>query len=305
MRLNSAGWVLSFRETLFGIVAAYFPTHRMGENRTLAAIWRLPFYLLAPREPFVLRTRDYRLYAHPHKGSLTRALVRRGGWEPLQTKLFRELIKPGDLVIDAGANFGHYALSASNIVGPKGQVIAFEPHPATFDQLQANCDLLPTSNVVAVQAGLGSEDGAQEFYTDSANPGGHSYLPWNLRSEADESSSVRVYSLDSYLATGEYPGAVSVIKIDVQGFEANVLKGAAGTIDRDRPAVFCEITPQALDRAGSSVDEVLEFFRDRGYSMKILIDGSEGARAIGIEELLGLFAETGAEYYDILFETGQ
>lgn len=293
---------VKIREALFGYVAAYFPTHRMGENKTLAALWRLPFYLLAPREPFVLRTRDYRLHAYPRKGTLTRALVRRGGWEPVQTNVFRDLLQPGDLAIDAGANFGHYALTAAKRVGPTGQVIAFEPHPETFAMLEANCQLLEVDNVDAVQAGLGSEDGTLRFYTDSENPGGHSYFDWNLRSEAARSETARVYALDSYLSRRNNGQRVSVIKIDVQGFEANVLNGAVGVIERDRPAVFCEVTPGALEKAGSSVNEVLDFFRERDYSMKILIDGSGGPRPIGREALLALLAETGAEYYDILFE---
>lgn len=274
----------------------------MGENKTLAALWRCPFYLLAPREPFVMRTRDYRLFAYPQKGTLTRALVRRGGWEPLQTNIFRSLLAPGDLAIDAGANFGHYALTAAKAVGPGGQVIAFEPHPETFALLEANCGLLPDANVLAVQAGLGGEDGTLELYTDSANPGGHSYYDWNLRSEAGQSHAARVYSLDSFLSRQMGDRAVSVIKIDVQGFEAKVLDGAVGIIERDRPAVFCEVTPGALKQAGSSVDEVLGFFRDRGYSAKILIDGEGFPQAIAYPDLLELFAATDAEYHDILFE---
>lgn len=293
---------MSLSDSLFGLFAACYPTHRMGESKTLAAIWRCPFYLLSPRKPFILCTRDYRLYAYPQKGTLTRALVRRGQWEPTQTDLFRSLLRPGGLVIDAGANFGHYALTAAGVVGAGGQVIAFEPHGETFAMLQANCGLLPQDNVLAVQAGLGAADGMMELHTDSENPGGHSYYDWNLRGSKGESHTVPVRSLDSYLAEGGHEGPVSIIKIDVQGFEAQVLQGAAGIIGRDRPAVFCEVTPEALQRAGSSVDEVLGFFEDRGYGAKVLIDGEGAPKPMDYAALRAFFGETGAEYHDILFE---
>lgn len=93
-----------------------------------------------------------------------------------------------------------------------------------------------------------------------------------------------------------------MIKIDVQGFEAKVLEGAVATIERDHPAVFCEITPEALKKAGSSVDEVLAFFQDRGYAARILSDDGTPPKSAGYPALLDLFATSGAEYHDILFE---
>tara|TARA_R110000868_G_scaffold150567_10_gene373959 strand:- start:6291 stop:7181 length:891 start_codon:yes stop_codon:yes gene_type:complete len=293
---------MSIADSLFGCIAATYPTHRMAQSKTLTAIWRCLYYALSPRKPFIMRTRGYRLYAHPLKGTLTRALVRRGGWEQTQTDVFCSLLRPGGLVIDAGANFGHYALTAAGGVGADGLVIAFEPHAETFAMLEANCGLLADDNVRAVQAGLGTTDGIMDLHTDSENPGGHSYYEWNLRGPSGQFHPVAVRSLDSYLSEVAPGRPVSVIKIDVQGFETQVLMGATAVIARDRPAVFCEVTPGALRRAESSVDEVLGFFRDRGYGAKVLIDGAGPPQAMDYPELLAFFAASGAEYHDILFE---
>lgn len=130
-------------DTPFRFVAARFSTHRMRGSKALATLWRVLFYLLRPRQPFVMRTRDYRLLAHPCKGGLTRAVIRRGYWEALETEIFCGLLRPGGLVIDVGANFGHYALIAANAIGPEGLVVAFEPDPETFALLDANRKLLP------------------------------------------------------------------------------------------------------------------------------------------------------------------
>ena len=138
----------------------------MVSDKALAALWRIVFYLLSPNEPFIMRTRDYRLYADPRRDTLTRAVIRRGFWERLQTEAFIGFLAPGALVIDAGANFGHYALTAARFVGRDGLVIAFEPHARTFDLLARNVDLQPHGNVVAERAGLGAEETTLPLTTD-------------------------------------------------------------------------------------------------------------------------------------------
>lgn len=288
-------------DTLFRLIATRFPTHRMGERKALAALWRLLFYLLCPRHPFIMRTRDYRLIAHPRKGTLTRAIIRRGYWEPLETEIFRSLLGPGALVIDVGANFGHYALTAANAIGPKGLVIAFEPHPKPFALLATNRKLLPEDNLLAVQAGLGSCDGTMEIHTDAANPGGHSFYAWNLRGTDGSSHRVPVHALDSFLSERVHDRAVDVIKIDVQGFEMEVLRGAVRTIERDQPAVLCEVTPEALHHAGSGVEEILGFFRTRGYSAEVLLTDNGSVKLMDYPELVKFFGRSGAEYHDVLF----
>ncbi|HCX68053.1 MAG TPA: hypothetical protein DHK64_11120, partial [Rhodobiaceae bacterium] len=110
-----------------------------------------------------MRTRHYRLRAHPRKGTLTRVVLRRGCWEARETDFFISQLKPGGFVVDAGANFGHYTLVASNIVGAEGLVVAFEPFPANHALLMENVDLLPTKNVVAEQAGLAATSGALDL----------------------------------------------------------------------------------------------------------------------------------------------
>jgi FkbM family methyltransferase len=273
----------------------------MRRSKALATLWRVLFYLLRPRQPFVMRTRDYRLLAHPRKGTLTRAVIRRGYWEPLETEIFRSLLRPGALVIDVGANFGHYALTAANAIGPEGLVVAFEPHPEPFALLAANRKMLPQDNLLAVQAGLGAFDGSMEIYTDTANPGGHSFYDWHLRETDGSSHPVPIQTLDSFLSERVHDRAVSVIKIDVQGFEMEVLRGAARTIERYQPAVLCEVTPGALHHAGSGVEELLGFFRTRGYRAEVLLTGDGRVQSMDYPELLEFFGRSEAEYHDLLF----
>jgi len=239
--------------------------------------------------------------AHPRKGTLTRAVIRRGYWEPLETEIFCGLLRPGALVIDVGANFGHYALIAANAIGPEGLVVAFEPHLETFALLDANRKLLPQDNLLAVQAGLGASDGSMEIYTDTANPGGHSFFDWNLRATDGSSHRAPIRALDSFLSERIPHRAVDVIKIDVQGFEMEALRGAVGTIERYRPAVLCEVTPEALRRAGSGVEDLLGFFRTRVYGAEVLLTGDGPVRKMDTPELIEFFGRFEAEYHDVLF----
>ena len=288
-------------DALFGVIAAIYPTHRMGKNKTLAAFWRIPYYLLHPAKPFVMRTRDYRLYAYPRKGTLTRAVIRRGCWEPLETEIFINLLTPGALIIDAGANFGHYSLTAAGKVGANGLVIGFEPHPETYAMLSANRRLLPHENFIAVEAGLGALDGTIDLYTDLGNPGGHSNYEWNRRDRDGNARPVDIVSLDSYLSKRDDDRPVSVIKIDVQGAEMDVLRGAAGTIEGDRPTVLCEVSPDALTGAGSGVEELLGFFSDRDYRAEVIFPETGKTEPMDYPRLLAFFGGSDAEYHDVLF----
>ncbi len=289
------------RDIAFRFIAARFPTHRIATNAALAAIWRSLYYTLRPAQPFLMRTADYRLWAHPKRGTLTRAVIRRGHWEPHQTRAFKSFIRPGDFVIDAGANFGHYALTAATLVGRDGLVIAFEPHPATFKLLEANAALLEHRNVVAERAGLGAERGSAAMTIDLANPGGHSLLEGNVW-ERGETIVVPVRTIDDYLeSSGLAERRIALIKIDVQGYEAKVIAGAARAISRHRPVVFCEITPEALRQAGDSPRWLLDFFEARGYAPRLVVPYGRTGSTVNYQTLAVLLGRGEREYWDVAF----
>ena len=290
------------RNKLFQTIAKWYPTHRIDRSRLLSALWRVLFYLLQPTQPFEMRTQHYRLMAVPTRDNLTRAVIRRGHWEPLETKVFIDLLKPGGIVVDAGANFGHYALTAANIVGANGQVVAFEPHPETYDLLAANAALLAIENLRIVQAGLSDASGEITLYSDAANPGGHSFFEWNVRQNEGDRKTVPVYSLDAFLQN-EFPGKrLDVLKIDVQGFEMNLLNGAKETIANYKPTVLCEVTPDALQRAGSSHSELLKFFEDLEYEMTVIDSKVKKLVPTNFVSLVTALTDTDAEYFDVLFQ---
>ncbi len=159
-----------------------------------------------------------------------KGILKRGQpWEPHIDELLRKHIKPGTTVIDAGAHIGTHALAMSRFVGPDGLVYSFEPQKKLYRELVYNLRLNKVANVVAVRLALGLSPSIIEMSPAlHANEGGTGIGSGGDRAE--------LRALDQIPFTN-----VSVMKIDVEGFEDNVLEGARLTIARWRPVIVIEI----------------------------------------------------------------
>jgi FkbM family methyltransferase len=141
---------------------------------------------------------------------------------------FRDLsnyLKPGEWAIDVGANVGHYTLRMADIVGEAGRVVAFEPIPDTFKLLCAN---VRRPNVTLINAAA-SAGGAM---ARMSVPGGNAYRA------AIGAGDIQVLCLS--IDELHLPGRIALLKIDAEGHDAEVLKGAERTIARDRPTLIVE-----------------------------------------------------------------
>jgi FkbM family methyltransferase len=152
--------------------------------------------------------------------------------EPEETSVMLRFISPGSVVLDIGANFGQYSLIASEIIGDKGKVYAFEANPHTYQYLRQSA----IANRIAWKSqyrwenlAVADADGELEFaYQPGHLGGGH------IRNEGDSSESltivkVRSVAIDNYLPADVTP---DFVKIDVEGHELSVLKGMEQTIRR-------------------------------------------------------------------------
>lgn len=283
-------------DLIFQTFARAFPTRKVGRN-IWGLWWRIAFYALRPSRPFIMSTAFYRLWAWPGRHTLTRAVIRRGCWEATLTELFRRHLSRGAFVVDAGANFGHFSLVAAPIVGPSGAVVAFEPHGATFRLLQANAELNACDWMTSVRAALGDAEGEAVLTSDAVNPGGHSLTAANVAAAAG-TECVALHSLDAYLAVNAPHRRLDVLKIDVQGHEAQLIAGARKTLGRDRPVVFCEITPAMVRRSGRDIADVLAPFVALGYEATIVWDGAGCAQRASFETVKSYCSRT--EHVDLI-----
>jgi FkbM family methyltransferase len=257
----------NFADHCFQTIAKFYPTEKIASNKIIAGLWRVLFYTIRPKKPFVMSLPLYSTYVYPFADhTLTKVLIRRGYWEQAETDFYLKHLKKGGFVIDAGANFGHYTLTAAQVIGTEGLVIAFEPFPSNYDILKRNLSLLPHQNVLAEQAGLAANEGQLNLVVDNQNAGGHSFNP-ALVWEKKEEIAVPVHTVDLYLKKHKITRSLDILKIDTQGYEWQIIKGARDTILKDKPVVFCEIAPNALASIGDAYEDILSFFENLGYDM--------------------------------------
>lgn len=171
-----------------------------------------------------------------------------GRGEPEVEKAMLDLISPGDVVYDVGANIGWYSLLAARAVGPAGSVLAFEPGLENALFAQQNAELNGLSNVTVIPAALTDEDGWMSFLQRGSLEG---------RLEKDDSDAqaarrargtfavtgrtlVPIARLDTWLAeSGQRPP--HVVKIDVEGAEVGVLRGMEQTLRSQGPTLIIEL----------------------------------------------------------------
>jgi FkbM family methyltransferase len=172
-----------------------------------------------------------------------------------------QLIQKDHVVFDVGSNLGEVCLRAAAQVGPGGMVHAFEPDPISFRKLTDNLALNPFGNVFVSNLGLGEAPATLEMRVPcDTNRGGNRI--WS--GSASAHFPVHIETLDRMVAERELE-RVDVIKIDVEGFELSVLKGARETLARFRPALFVELCDANLREQRTSGAEVIDHLHAAGY----------------------------------------
>jgi FkbM family methyltransferase len=186
-----------------------------------------------------------------------------GVWEPHITAWLREHLRPGDVVVDIGANIGYFSLLAAREVGASGRVIAFEPVPSIADMLERNV----TRNGLDVDVRrvvVGDHEGTTEIFRHAGNNIGRSGTAGSP--EAVSEGSVPVVRASDAIPR-ELWDRIRFIKIDVEGDERRVLRGLEPVLRALAvgAAVFVEVTPADLEVRGESADELLASMRQLGF----------------------------------------
>ena len=145
------------------------------------------------------------------------------------------LIKPGDWTIDVGANIGHYTKRLSDLCGADGRVLAFEPIPETFALLASNVTLFTNANVTLLNFAASSRMSAAGMEIPSFDIGLKNYYEASI-SASGAGMQVLTLKIDSL----EIERKISLVKIDVEEHEAQVLEGMAKLLERDHPTLIVE-----------------------------------------------------------------
>jgi FkbM family methyltransferase len=163
-----------------------------------------------------------------------RAIEKYGEFSALEMVLFEDLCRAGNGIIEVGANIGAHTVGFSRLVGPQGRVLAFEPQRLVFQTLCANVALNSLTNVDCYFAAVGAQEGSIRVPSvspwDEENFGGLSLLG------AHVGAPVPCFMLDRFI---DLP-SVNLLKIDVEGMEAEVLRGGAKLIAKFKPILYVE-----------------------------------------------------------------
>jgi FkbM family methyltransferase len=224
------------------------------------------------------RSRDYRdRWGYRHVADLadpseSLAFV---GKPALPSELHRQ-IRPGDWVIDAGANVGVLTAELRHIVGPSGVVWAFEPLPRNVQRLERLRDVNRLTNIEIFPGALSARNGVAAL---GLPVDGNSAHP-SLAKKRDVTGAIEVetWALDD-IAPPAPDARVRFIKIDVEGHEPAMLEGAERTLRTMQPIVLCEFNDELLRDGGSSAGALLTTFERLGYrATRIYREGRPIAR---------------------------
>jgi len=153
------------------------------------------------------------------------------------------LISAGDWVIDVGANVGHYTKRFSELVGPTGRVIAFEPVPETFALLAANLQVLPKTNATLINAAVSDKTNLVGMSVPAFDTGLRNFYQAHLSDSPESDLQVLTLCVDTLNINHK----IALIKIDAEGHEAGVLRGMHQILLRDKPTLIVETGSREIE----------------------------------------------------------
>jgi FkbM family methyltransferase len=199
-----------------------------------------------------------------------------GEWEPHLSAFLRTRLQPGDTFIDVGAHHGALSLLASHAVGTRGHVVAIEPSPDFHDALVAAATANKRTNIRAIRAGACDTTGELTFYLEDPANRGHTT---SMRPRTSHSQFQALTAPLPELVSAVELATARIIKIDVEGAEATVVRGLLPALPRLRGDVeiVVEVTPRLLAKQGQSVADIVEPLRELGFHAYLLTNDYDPA----------------------------
>lgn len=173
--------------------------------------------------------------------------------------------KKGDTVIDIGAHMGLFSVWAASFAGPTGKVFSFEPTPSTFKLLQRTIRLNKFENIVTpVNAAVSAKKGTTKFYiADAAADNSNSLV--NYGDNVHKEYTVHLITVDDF--TQEHALKIDFLKIDAEGAELSVLKGAAKVLTEQRPICILAMHPASIKKFGDSNEDIWNYIETKPYTV--------------------------------------
>jgi FkbM family methyltransferase len=220
-----------------------------------------------------------------------------GHFEGDEIDLAARLLATGGVAVDVGANIGAFTAALATAVGPDGKVHAFEPLEASRSRLERTLELNELANVIVDPRAVADTAGSAELF--EYGPGYESWAGLADRSiehggvvPPATSTAVETTTLDAYAAEAAIE-RIDLLKVDVEGAEERVLRGARGLLEAGRvSAIVLELSDNTLDSFGARAFDVVELLEGYGLRLFVVRDGAlRGFRVAGVfRELANVFA---------------
>lgn len=200
-----------------------------------------------------------------------------GNYDVELQECIKKILKNGDVFFDVGANIGYISAVGAGCVGRQGEVHSFEPVPEYFQKLKEMADKNPAYNIRVNQCALADKAGVMKIAVCKDNVGRNSMVQGFVDEERQKDRlTASVCTLSQYIAQRKID-RVSLIKIDVEGFEFPVLKGLQPFFETaaKRPPILCEIVPEAYPLLGYSIEQLADYMEKWSYD-SFSLTGNQG-----------------------------
>ena len=211
-------------------------------------LWRLGLSHL-----LIIHRNGYRIRFHP--SAISANVWTELAHETEEERFVASTLRSGDCFVDVGSNVGLLALRGATVVGASGTVIAIEAHPRTYGFLLENVELNGFGSVRAMHCAVGEAEGTVAFTDYGSDDQNHVML-------GGTGATVPVHRLDDLIPNGP----IALLKVDVEGFELAVFRGATSVLSRTRVVLF-ESCDALAARYGFSLNELLSLLRGRGFTL--------------------------------------
>ncbi len=183
--------------------------------------------------------------------------------EPRTVAFAAELLGADMVVLDVGANIGYFSVIFASLVGRSGQVHSFEPTPVLAQRVRVNVSLNGFEHVRVNEVAVSNVSGTADLHISAEDPEANSLF--QLESDTNDIT-VATTTLDAYVETADL-SLVDLIKIDCEGSELSVLKGARSMLERgDGPMLLLECNPASLMGGGVTVLDLQNYLNDASYT---------------------------------------
>jgi len=194
-----------------------------------------------------------------------------GYYEKELGDLLKKIVKPGDVVLDLGANIGYFSLLVANNL-PSVKVISFEPVASLFQNMNDNISLNNIKNILTVNAAVGEITEEKELFVSAPDNLGMSsfHQPENHSGKKER---VKVVAIDDWVKTSGL-SKIDVIKLDVEGSELGALKGMKEVVQKQKPVLIVEVNPETLSMFNLKPSDIYDYLKQLNFEEFLILENA-------------------------------